>query len=242
MKHSSPIQRIVFVAGGILLFVVLLEMGLRAGGWLLHALQEHRNAQTLARPSDYRILCLGESTTARQWPGPLEELLNERDLGMRVSVIDKGVVGTNTGAILTHVPRYIETYKLHMIIAMMGINDTWYASIMPAADTPAFSFTRLKVYTLARLLALTLSRIVDRGSGGAGDYADEAVPGHAVTDLARGMQYLEERQLDKAKEAFHAVLAGSVDVETMRRVLEYSHAQTALDQYPDGLLQKGCFP
>jgi len=53
-------------------------------------IQEYHNLQSIKQKGTYRIMCLGESTTRREYPPFLEEILNQRNIGVRFSVIDKG--------------------------------------------------------------------------------------------------------------------------------------------------------
>ncbi len=72
-------------------------------------------------------MCLGESTTALRgetdYPHQLEEVLNETDLGIEFSVINKGIPGTYTNAILSSLEDNLRRYQPDMVITMMGIND-----------------------------------------------------------------------------------------------------------------------
>ena len=80
------------------------------------------------QPKDtYRILCLGESTTAlggsNSYPYQLERVLNQRLKGVTVKVINKGVPGTDTANILNVLEKNIARYRPDIVITMMGIND-----------------------------------------------------------------------------------------------------------------------
>ena len=68
--------KITLIVFGISLFVILLEVGLGIGGFILLSLQEYRNLQSMKHKDTYRIMCLGESTTQGQYPRLLEEILN----------------------------------------------------------------------------------------------------------------------------------------------------------------------
>ena len=116
-------QKIALVLFGLFLFFVLLEAGLRLGGVILLSIQEHRNAQSIKQKGVYRIICLGESTTQGQYPSFLEEVLNQRNMGVRFSVVDKGMAGRNTSHILSKVESYLAEYHPDMVVTMMGIND-----------------------------------------------------------------------------------------------------------------------
>ena len=116
-------QKIGLVFFGIILFLVLLEGGLRVGGFILSRKQAQSNKIALFKKSDYRILCLGESTTQNQWPSLLEKVLNKANSGISFSVIDKGDAGANSAVILFHLLDYLERYSPDMVITMMGVND-----------------------------------------------------------------------------------------------------------------------
>ena len=93
-------QKLILVISAVFLFLVLLEAALRLGGIIFLSLQEHRNRISVEQEGAYRILCLGESTTAGQYPHFLEEILNQRKIGVKFSVIDKGIPGAHTSTIL----------------------------------------------------------------------------------------------------------------------------------------------
>ena len=143
---------------GLILSLLLLEMGMRAGGFVLLSIQEYRNLQSLKQKGAYRILCLGESTTRGEYPEPLEQVLNRRHIGVRFSVIDGGIEGTGTNGILSRVESYLAEYHPDMVVAMMGINDQGRHMPLEARTTSkATLFIRsFKVYKLMRLLLLHL--------------------------------------------------------------------------------------
>jgi Tfp pilus assembly protein PilF len=144
-------QKTILIILGIFLFFVLLEIGLRLGGFIFLSLQEHRNKVSLMQKGEYRIICLGESTTAfgsnDSYPFKLGEVLNQRNTGIKFSVINGGVAGIDTSNIVARLDDNLNKYKPDMVIAMMGINDE--SPIIPYAGTSVF-----KVYKLTKLLWL----------------------------------------------------------------------------------------
>ncbi|MCX5694677.1 MAG: tetratricopeptide repeat protein [Candidatus Omnitrophica bacterium] len=149
-------KKIALILFGLFLFLVFLEVSLRLGGFILSSIQEHRNLQSIKQKGAYRILCLGESTTGGQYPRFLEEILNQRNIGVHFSVIDKGAPGTNTSTILGKVEYYLAEYHPDMVIAMMGIND-WGTLISFEAGTVSkgvLFIGSLKTYKLAKLIWL----------------------------------------------------------------------------------------
>jgi len=163
---TSLSHKITLILSSVLLFIILLEAGLRLGGFILLSLQEHRNLLSIKQKGTYRIMCLGESTTAGQYPPFLEEVLNQRNIGIQFSVIDKGVPGTNTSAILSQLESNLEKYKPDMVTTMMGINDSrlTLSDEDISASKNKFFPASFKVYNLGKLLylsALAKIRVLD---------------------------------------------------------------------------------
>jgi lysophospholipase L1-like esterase len=122
--------RAALVGFGILVALAVLEGLLRLGGFLYQpGAAIDRNAAA-SRDGTYRVLCLGESTTAGiasgddAYPTQLERILNERAAGRaRFEVINQGKPGTTTDVILTRLPELIEKFEPDIVVAMMGVND-----------------------------------------------------------------------------------------------------------------------
>ena len=147
-------QKIILVLFGIFVALLLLEIGLRLGGLALLQIQEHRNRFTLKHKGAYRIMCVGESTTQNQYPLFLEEFLNKQNLGIKFSVIDKGLVAADTNFIVTHLEENIRKYNPDMVVAMIGINDSGIHMPPGFNRPPGFYLTSLKIYKLVRLLLM----------------------------------------------------------------------------------------
>src|SRR5712691_1423595 len=126
-SSTSPRQRVALALFGLCLALALLEGGLRVAGWLFLRLQEQRNQASLADGRPYRVLCLGESTTALggedAYPRQLERILNQQAGRQLVSVLNRGVPAINTDYILAGVPAFLAQYQPDIVVAMMGIND-----------------------------------------------------------------------------------------------------------------------
>ena len=107
----------------------MLEIVLQSGGAVVNFWQERGNIASLKKKGEYRILCVGESTTAlwheRAYPRQLEEILNSSAANITFSVINKGICSIGTDDIIAALPDYIKQYDPDMVIAMMGINDDW---------------------------------------------------------------------------------------------------------------------
>jgi len=83
-------QKINLILFGILLSLIILEGGLRFGGWIYQCVKNYDRVVRTSNADEVRILCIGESTTEGEWPPFLESILNKKDNGMNVRVIDKG--------------------------------------------------------------------------------------------------------------------------------------------------------
>lgn len=156
LQEMSFKQKTILILLGILLFFVLLEVGLRLGGFILLSIQEYRNIGSLKQKGAYRIMCLGESTTAGQYPSFLEEIFNQRNIGIKFSVIDKGVPATNTSKILRQLESNIAKYHPDMVIAMMGVNHAGkHLPFEPVTSSKIRDFFKtFHAYKLTRLLWL----------------------------------------------------------------------------------------
>ena len=169
---KSPLslpKKAILTISGILLSLALLELGLRLGGFIFLSLQEYKNRTAIYNKGAYRIMCLGESTTAiggnDSYPNQLEEILNQRHIGIKFSVINKGVVGNNSAYILAHLEENLDKYHPDMVTAMMGVNDKLikYYEGIPEANT--FLFNKFRTYKLARILWMNIiNKIKKKGT------------------------------------------------------------------------------
>ena len=156
--------KITLIMLGFVLFLILLEIGLRLGGFIYTSLQEYRNQVSAQKRGSYTILCLGESTTAGQYPKPLEEILNNRNIGIRFTVIDKGIVATNTSVILSLLKQNLDMYSPDMVVLMAGCND---GEIMYYKDIPEAKsglFQNCRVYRFMRLMCMHIVKKLKKDS------------------------------------------------------------------------------
>lgn len=120
---TSLRQKILLIFFGVILTFIILEITLRIVGFVYLANTGYWKKDVPKASNEYRILCLGESTTYDQWPQKVETLLNQSDSPRTFTLIDKGLGGTNSGVILSRVEENLNKFRPHMVIAMMGIND-----------------------------------------------------------------------------------------------------------------------
>lgn len=105
------------------LFVLMLELGLRAGGWIFMSAQELKNKWSFRQKPGYTLLCVGDSVTLGLYPRLLEETLNNRHPGVKFSVVAKGVPGGTSSLIVSQLKGNLDKYKPDAVIALMGEMD-----------------------------------------------------------------------------------------------------------------------
>lgn len=87
---TSILQKIALALFSFILFIIILEIALRLGGFIYLALQEHRNRVSFKQRDEFGILTLGYSMTAGgedPYLGQLEDVLNQRSTGVKFSMI-----------------------------------------------------------------------------------------------------------------------------------------------------------
>ncbi len=155
IKKTSLRERIAFAFLGLFLLLATLEVGLRVGGFIMLPLQEkHGNLQSIKQNGEYRIMCLGESTTQGEYPSYLEEILNMSNLGVKISVLDKGLAGTNTLAMRLQLEANLDKYQPDMVITMMGGNDWMTTYYQDIPESNSWIFRHCRVYRFGRLLLM----------------------------------------------------------------------------------------
>jgi len=126
------LKRLALVPFGVLLGVVLLELGLQAAAFV--AQRTVRAAGPPGRPvaGDVRILCLGDSNTyglyldrAESYPAQLETLWNSSHDSPKLEVVNLGVPGANSSWLVRESSRLLETFDPDLVILMVGANDFW---------------------------------------------------------------------------------------------------------------------
>jgi tetratricopeptide (TPR) repeat protein len=200
-------QKIILVIFGLFLTFALLEIGLRLGGFAILSLREYRNRVSVSKKGSYRIMCLGESTTQSQYPSFLEEILNRRNIGVRFSVIDKGLRGTNTFRILEELESDLDEYHPNMVVIMMGINDgkphSFY-EVVPNPTSICF-FKSFRTYKLVRLLWLHILSKFGLNKAFAEEADNVTKSNHGDDNIAYlelGWSYRRQGKFVQAEEAF----------------------------------------
>jgi len=186
---------------GVFFSIILLELVLRLGGFTFSLLQEYRNRISAYQKSTFRILCLGESTTAAggrsSYPSQLEEILNQRNLGISFSVINGGMFAADTTYILNQLEENLNKYRPNIVITMMGSNDRYikYYEGIPEANTALFR--NFKTYKFLRILWMNLVNKLKKPAPTPPAQSQSSTPEYLQQ---RNLQQDEEKYLRKAIE------------------------------------------
>ena len=165
MSQTTIRQKIFLLGAGVLCALIFLEMILRAGGFIFSWRQDFTNQKALSENhEEFRILCIGESTTAlgmdNSYPSQLEEILNHQGINKRFKVINKGLIAKTSVDILAQLESNLNIYKPDLVVSMIGINDPYFVSTLIkktwliAADSFLEEF---RVYKLFKLLGKHIS-------------------------------------------------------------------------------------
>jgi len=90
-----------------------------------------RGTGTAPIDGEFRIACIGESTTYGLWPSQLENLLNEGLPDQKFRVINRGDVGIRTDGVAARIEGWIDEDRPHLVITMLGINDEGNVLVYP---------------------------------------------------------------------------------------------------------------
>ena len=151
VMNKKYLKKIGLILMGIILTLVILELGLRIGGFIISSVKDSKNRFDLNNES-YTILCLGDSVTADlyngqgTWPKELEIILNKGSSNKTFRVINEGVPGATSNFILFILNNKLEEYKPNMVIVMAGSEDKHYL------NSKMGFLNKLRVYKLFRLL------------------------------------------------------------------------------------------
>jgi lysophospholipase L1-like esterase len=140
-----------------IILIFFLELSLQTVSFVGNLYQRRLN--TIDKESTFRVLTLGESTTADiplvrglAWPRIAETLMKKR--GRELQVINLAQVGTNTTALVEILPKAIDEHKPHLVITMMGINDNPYFGLRRNYLVPIRTSWLHKIKTLKLIITL----------------------------------------------------------------------------------------
>ena len=155
------IKRLLLIIIGIFLSLLLLEFGLRVVGWTISSYQQYKNNKVLRNKSQYTIMCLGESTTAGQYPIQLQQILNKK-YPNKFSVIDCGIAGTNLETILDLLDGNMNKYNPDISICMMGVGNNLIVSNDNVEFVKKSKMINLRIYRLYLLLKTHLKHLIKK--------------------------------------------------------------------------------
>lgn len=206
-RANVAVTRIILTLCGVALFFFLLEMSMRLGGFVFMFLQEYRNRAVSVAGGAYRILCLGESTTARQWPGPLEEILNTRAGRGKFSVVDKGIIGADTSMILSQLEENLDIYDPDIVVIMAGINDRDIRYYQDIPEAASWIFCNCRAYRFVRLLYRNMLHTFSKR----GWFHDIRRFGDIAVHRELGWRYRSDGRFPQAEDEFRHILAYDPD-------------------------------
>lgn len=168
----SRIRRLANVAGSVLLGFVVLELSLRGLG-LVATIEAGQSRER--NPSDYAILCLGDSWThglgSVSYGESLEEKLNAAATdGRHYRVVRSGIPGSNSSQGLRRLKRFLRDDTFDMLVVLLGNNDHqnlaeseyWKFDTEPGILGRGYARARvfthsLRTYKLGKILHLRLT-------------------------------------------------------------------------------------
>jgi hypothetical protein len=132
---------VALVAFGTMLGLAVLEVTLRLTAQaFLYRRQQVGTPSGLPRSEFYRVLCLGESTTAdmawspaQGYPAQLEKIINARGTGLMFKVINGGVPATTTDKSLEGLDADLDRHRPQIVVtprprAFTGSTATWWTT------------------------------------------------------------------------------------------------------------------
>lgn len=234
--HHAPSRqkklRTLFDKAALILFsVVLFFTALEISLWAFSAvslIMRHNSMNIPARGDNgsFRIMCIGESTTAMggpySYPAQLEQVLNASSTNMSFTVINNGLIASNSSNIAAKLENDIERYHPDMILAMIGINDLDPTSSFEAEHTTRPVWRRLKSF---RLISAVIQSLIDKiRNSSVLEQAYRAQPARHTangtpadnieTSLTAGWRARQDHQYTKAKK--HFATAISLDPSDVR--------------------------
>ncbi len=189
---------------GLVLLLVCLEAAMALGQW---SFVRYQDRNVVSEPKDdrpeYRILAVGESTTAvagnddntmlgptHSYPTQLHRILQEAHPEVRVVVQNNGMMGGTSTIAMDRLGPALESFRPHIVIAMMGIKDM---TDQPDAVVGTNAFRQLRLVQLYRWLALSLKLHKERLPSDVASVED--LPESARIKLSQQRKYIKETRL-----------------------------------------------
>jgi hypothetical protein len=199
MKLSN---KFCLVIVGFLLSIIIIEIIFQIMGFAAFSIQRYGYLQANKKYEDhYRILALGESTTAdlfngqSTWPAELEKILNNKSQGKtKFKVFNEGIPAATSIVILSKLERLLEKHKPDLVITMIGYNDPVNAALM-IDDKDVFS--KLKLPKFLFWLKMNL----EKKNPGLKNECMKAAPDDFESEIIRAQTMIDSNDINKANDA-----------------------------------------
>ena len=183
---AAALKRKVVVTGlGLVLALVLLEAALYGGRQAVDLVREREALSSLGAPGEFRILCLGDSTTElggdEAWPGQLQVVLQQAAPRRPYRVINGGQTCADTGYVAAHLQQNLDRYRPQLVVMMVGINEHGIRMYRQLPTSSSLLFKHSRTY---RLLVLMLWRAL----GGDTDRTPDPGPMYREPYTRRNME------------------------------------------------------
>lgn len=157
MELNRLKQKILLIIIGLCIAFLLGEVFFQIGNLLVN---RTNNNLSVSKSDNYRILCLGDSSTYGigasdikrfSYPSWLQTVLDQNISYKKFEVLNLGVPGINSSQLLNRFKHNILNYKPDMVIVMVGINDPWNfeeSNILEFYNTTAVKQLYMKIELL----------------------------------------------------------------------------------------------
>ena len=162
MKTERISKKLIVALLGLTVSLAFIELCLQTTHYLHEVLgREELDAEDM-KPDVYRILCLGDSTTAiggdSSWPGQLQEVLDTTSSTTRYVVINGGRTCSDSSDIVADLNDNLESFRPHLVIIMTGINDNGLLMYKHVPGSDSVLFEKVRVF---KFFALMLARVLE---------------------------------------------------------------------------------
>jgi tetratricopeptide (TPR) repeat protein len=229
------IEGLLATALGLLLFLLVLEGGLRLAGSFYDEPRTQPDLPELAALGDHVILAVGDSMTwgigaskGMTWPEQLEREIELRSPGLDYTVINGSMAGANSTMIRALLEEYLQVFQPDLVLILAGgSNNTnyfgyhqWKRADSPWARIDDVLFG-LRVYRLLRSLGRT-------GLAPAVGGQDPVLDG-----IAGAIDAYEAWLIDQGREPLPALREGGYLLEVSRYQRALEIFERAAEEHPD---------
>jgi lysophospholipase L1-like esterase len=181
------LARLALVFGTLLVLLVALEIGLRIASRFVERERGGARAATT-------VLCVGDSHTfglhvlpPLSYPAQLQRFLDPS--AQSIGVVNYGVPGRNSAALLRQLPAYLESIDPDLVLVLAGFNDSWnFDATTGGADSVAGAESWIASLRIARFFRLARLNLEGRA----------ATSGPAVIEVDGKMMVEENGELRPA--------------------------------------------